>query len=355
MPTPLFPADNTSRIEAYIDDYFAAATERAKAISPAYETLWQTLHNLMRAGGKRFRPNMVLLAYELFGGSEPDGMLPIAVAQEFLHFSLLIHDDIIDRDYVRYGQENVSGRYRDIYKQYVSNEADINHYAASAAIMGGDLMLSAAHEQIAISAVSASHKANAQSLLSEGIFNVAAGELLDTEAVFAPHNDGDAMTIAKHKTASYSFVTPLLTGATLAGATEKQCEHLRCYAQSLGVAYQLHDDIIGVFGDEAQTGKSTTGDIREGKRTLLVEYALHAMTDEQTVSFRRAFGNANATDEDLHIAKQLLEASGARHKVEADITEQRQEALHEAKLMGLSAENEARLAALAKKVTGWSS
>lgn len=182
-------------------------------------------------------------------------------------------------------------------------------------------MLSAAHQLIATSSLPSAMVAAAQRLLSRGIFEVAGGELLDTELSFTPYKKEDALKVAAYKTASYSFVTPLLTGAAIAGASKAQQDLLHSYASALGVAYQLTDDLLGVFGDEQQTGKSTVSDITEGKQTYLVEMARESFSPAEHMAFIAAFGNQNATPAEIATAKQLLEASGARHKTEDKMNE----------------------------------
>lgn len=294
---------------------------------------------------------MTRLAYDAFDGADTESILRIAAAQELLHFSLLIHDDIIDRDYIRYGVANIAGQHKLTYSQFVASKNDLTHYAHSTAILGGDLMLSAAHQLIASSQLPHDKIAMAQHLLSTGIFEVAGGELLDTELSFMPYKKGDALKVATYKTASYSFVSPLLTGAKLAGAGDEQCEVLREYATELGIAYQLTDDILGVFGNENETGKSAIGDIVEGKRTYLVEMALEAFSDSKKTVFMLAFGNPNATTLEIETAKGLLESSGARRQTEQKIATHLTAALDHLDTLALPEPFEHQFAALAKKVT----
>ncbi|HTJ73665.1 MAG TPA: polyprenyl synthetase family protein, partial [Verrucomicrobiae bacterium] len=292
-------------VEAEITSYFESSIAQATQIDASYQQLWEVMYGLIRSGGKRLRPRLTLLAYEAFGGKDTQAIVPVAAAQELLHFSLLVHDDIIDRDFVRYGSPNISGRYKTAYGHFIKDEAHATHYANAAAILGGDLMLAGAHELIGGSGLEGAQKSKALSLLSRSIFEVAGGELLDTESSFVPYSSGDALKIARYKSAGYSFVGPLVTGASLAGANAKQLAALRVYAVSLGVAYQLVDDILGVFGNEDETGKSTTGDIVEGKRTFMAEYALSHMNDSQTETFFKAFGNEHASQRDLQAVREL--------------------------------------------------
>lgn len=326
MVSSLFSPAAADAIEHELDAYFKDATERAAALDSSYQSVWEALYGLMQAGGKRFRPNMTMLAYDAFGGRDTQSVIPIAAAQELLHLCLLIHDDIIDRDYIRHGVPNIAGRYKVYYQRHLPSSEDITHYAHSTATLAGDLMLSGAFELLLKSSVSAEQKITVHRLLSEAVFVVAGGELMDTEASFIPSSDGNSLKVALYKTAHYSFVTPLVTGAYLAGADDAQIQALRHYAEALGVAYQLVDDLLGVFGAEKQTGKSSLADIREGRRTYLVEQALAHMNSNDKMLFNLAFGNQQATTEAMITAKELLVSTGARQHTEALIDTYRAEA-----------------------------
>ncbi len=351
MARVLTDTDKTTLVDQTINGFFERSIDYATRVDPSYRQLWETLYGLIRSGGKRLRPKMTLMAYEAFGGRDIQNIVPIAAAQEFLHFSLLIHDDVIDRDYVRYGVPNIAGRYKVAYSSYVISPEDQTHYAHSAAVLGGDLMLSAAHQLIATSTLSDEQKTLAQGYLSHSIFEVAGGELLDTELSFAPYSDGDALKVARYKTASYSFVSPLMTGASLAGIDEHKTAALHTFAMSLGIAYQLVDDLLGVFGDEKETGKSTSSDIVEGKRTFLVERALARFSTADKTTFSQAFGNPTATAVEIENIKQLIESSGARKETDQKIQEYADEALRALDSLKLYGEHYDAFAAFIAKVT----
>lgn len=351
MTHSLFSKDDAQAIEVRIQDYFADAIKRSETVSPAYAYLWQNLLDLIQAGGKRFRPNMTILAYKLFDGQEVDAILPIATAQELLHFSLLIHDDIIDRDYMRYGVTNISGRYKGRYHKYLRDDYEVTHFAHSSAILAGDLMLSGAHELITQSTVDPELRRTAQAMLCQSVFDVAGGELLDFEVSILPYTPGDALKIALYKTARYSFVTPLLTGAMLAGADDRQKGSLKQYAEALGIAFQLVDDLLSVFGAEKQTGKSTLGDIREGKRTFMVEEAMNLMSTNDKILFNQAFGNQQATTESIIQAKELLISSGAKTKNEQVIAEYKNKAYQAVDALELHEDKKEKLRELVRLVT----
>lgn len=331
IPCPRYNKETMSRtttdtshatlLDEVINGFFERSIDYATKIDPSYRYLWESLYGLFRSGGKKLRPKMVIMAYEAFGGQDVSVIIPVAAAHELLHFSLLIHDDVIDRDYIRYGVANIAGVYKLAYSQYVTSTDDQTHYAHSAAILGGDLMLSGAHQLIAASQLNDEQKMLAQSYLSQSTFEVAGGELLDTELSFAPYNEGDALKVAKFKTASYSFVSPLMTGASLATISDAQKIALHTYASSLGIAYQLVDDVLGIFGNEKRTGKSTSSDILEGKRTYMIEATLKQLSDSDRVMFMTSFGNPNATAVEVETVKRLIEKSGARQATEQKVHE----------------------------------
>lgn len=318
-PSPATRAKHIVLVDAALDRFFEQSISDAETINDAYCELWRHMHALIKAGGKRVRPKMTLLAYDAFGGTHSEQIIPVAAAQELLHFSLLIHDDIIDRDYIRHGVPNIAGQYDTIYHPFVSDKSERIHYANSAALLGGDLMLSGAYQMIANSHLDNDTKVIAQQLLGSSIFEVAGGELLDTESAFRPNDFGDALQIARYKTASYSFIFPLKTGALLAGATKDQLSALTLFGTSIGIAYQLVDDLLGVFGDEHKTGKSSSGDIREGKRTYLVEQCLERLSQKDRQLFDLSFGDPDATIATIAKVKDLMVSCGAKAATQSTI------------------------------------
>ena len=268
-----------------------------------------------------------------------------------LHFSLLIHDDIIDRDDIRYGVANITGRYLDIYRPTVEDEAELRHYSQSAAILGGDVIISSAYQMILNSPAADNLKIKAMRLLGDGIFDVCGGELLDTEAAFKAFSETNSLTIARYKTASYSFVAPLLTGAVMANASQDQLDLLQAYAENLGVAYQLTDDLIGSFGDESVTGKSSLGDIREAKHTFLAEQHLKTLDESQQEQFWQVFGNSNASHQEIDNLKQAMVDSGAREATQRYIDRLALEAQTALDRLGLNEESHSHFSDLITKAT----
>ncbi|MDB5160056.1 MAG: crtE [Candidatus Saccharibacteria bacterium] len=313
------PAESKTMIDAFLNPLFKQLTENARRVSPHYETLWQDVHKLYSAGGKRLRSYMTLLTYEAFSKKPAKTILPAAAAAELLHMAMLVHDDVIDRDDIRYGIKNVTGEYLIHYEELIKDEADRRHYANSAAILAGDLLISEAYILITETKTNPAAIVAAQHLIAKAMFHVIAGELLDTEASFRGGDSAHPLLIAEEKTASYSFVSPFLMGAVLAEATLAQQEILQKLGEQLGIGYQLRDDILGIFGDEAKTGKSASGDIKEGKQTLLIEEFGILATEAQQTEFRTIFGRHDVSEKELKRIKTLLVESGAKQAVEIQI------------------------------------
>jgi geranylgeranyl diphosphate synthase type II len=303
--------DDIHTIDMVIEDFLARRLEKAALMSPYYQDLWAEISRLIHSGGKRLRPRLAVLSYHMFGGANTQAILPAAASLELLHLGMLVHDDIIDRDYVRYGVDNIAGGYNKKYDELVPDRADRLHYAHSAAILAGDLLLSEAYVLMAEASVDAKQILAIQKLLGQSIFEVIGGELLDTETAFRAAGEISTEKIARYKTASYTTTLPMLVGAQLANVSEENQVHVRTFGRNLGIAFQLRDDIIGVFGDEVVTGKTTIGDIREGKRTYMIEQFYALASAEQAERFDNYFGNSAINDDEAAIVRELLKVSGA--------------------------------------------
>lgn len=302
-------------INQFLARYYDEHANAANALHEDYAVLWRAMERVGAANGKRLRPYVMLVAYEGFGGKDHSAVLPVAAALEVLHTCMLIHDDIIDRDYMRYGQPNVAGQYIERYAREHLTPAQREHYANAAALLAGDLALSGSYALILQSGLTPELKVQAADLLSRAIFAEGGGELLDTEAVFLPFEAVDALTIANLKTAIYSFVIPLQMAALLTGASAATLNKLEEMGQALGIAYQLADDLLGIFGDETVTGKPNTSDIKEGKRTYLMQRAFAGASVVQQERLRMVLGRGRATNAEADEVRRIIRESGAYEEV----------------------------------------
>jgi geranylgeranyl diphosphate synthase type II len=280
----------------------------AEAIHSSYGRLYEEIERVVFAGGKRLRPHLVFVGY----GTYDESAAMVAAAHELLHVALLIHDDIIDRDTLRHGQATIHHSYDSVhYAPFLDSQSERHHFSTSAALLAGDLLISSAYELIRRANLSMDTYQKVAQLMSTGVFEVAGGELLDSDSPFIPCTYAPIL-FYRYKTTGYSFIAPLLSGVMLSMHTSTEdIERLRTYATNLGIAYQIKDDYLGVFGETTKTGKSTTGDLREGKRTFLIAEFEKVANDEQRQVFGELFGNPHATEEQLIHLKTILKESGA--------------------------------------------
>jgi geranylgeranyl diphosphate synthase type II len=298
------------QVDAVLGRFFSLAKNRAGAFGPQYVQLWQTLEN-NTIGGKRFRPRMVFAAYDALGGTDTEAAACIGAAFELLHTALIVHDDVIDHDFVRRGVPNISGAYRDAAVATGSSARVAEHSGISAAVIAGDLALFNSYRLIDRSGVRDVVRARLLEVMDDALFASAAGELIDVDFSITPEMPrvDDILTMERLKTAVYSFECPLQAGAILAGASEEVVQTLADFGREIGIAYQIVDDLLGVFGVEAETGKTTLGDLREGKRTVLVAYATSTREWE---GIAHLIGDEDLTEAQADEVRTVLTSCGAR-------------------------------------------
>ena len=302
----------TDLLSSAVDDelrtFFADARVRASAYGDHYAALWESLEQQC-AGGKRIRPRLVCAAYEGFGGTDQQLAARVATAFELLHTAFLIHDDVIDRDIVRRGAPTISARFAGRARAGGADERTSEAWGETAAVLAGDLALSRAHRELAILPVDAERRARLLDILDRAVFVSAAGELADVvhAGAGAPELSAVLATL-EQKTAVYSFESPLAAGAVLAGASEGAVGVLARYGRLVGVAFQITDDILGVFGDPAITGKSAASDLREGKQTALTA---HAATTGAWPAISSRLGDPELDDDAADLLREALRECGA--------------------------------------------
>lgn len=298
------------RVDAVLHRFFSLAKTRAAALGDRYLQLWESLE-ASTTGGKRFRPRMVLASYSALGGEDEDAAATVGAAFELLHTALIVHDDVIDRDFTRRGMPNIAGSYRDLALLQGASPLAAEHRGISAAVIAGDLALSAAHRLVEQSGVDDVVRSRLFALMDEALFASAAGELIDVEFAVSegmPRVD-DILAMERLKTAVYSFECPLQAGAILAGASEALVDTLGEFGREIGIAYQIVDDVLGVFGAEEITGKTTIGDLREGKRTVMISYAT---ATPEWADVAEVFGRDDLSETDAARIRATLIASGAK-------------------------------------------
>lgn len=276
------------------------------------------------SGGKRLRPAYCFWSHVAAGGDEAalPSVLEVAASLDLLHASALVHDDLIDAADTRRGNPAAHRQYEAIHAER-SGRGSAVEFGASAAVLLGDMLLMWSAEMFDRSDAPRLEAARAE--LGRMRMEVTAGQFLDISAAHGVADDVDALhvaeTVLEYKSASYSIRRPALIGARLAGASDDAYDALARFGSHVGRAFQLRDDVLGVWGDEEVTGKPTGGDLREGKSTVLILTALDRADDAQRRRLSGVLGDKDATDDDVAAAARIIEDTGARGSVEALITE----------------------------------
>ncbi|AEE47285.1 polyprenyl synthetase family protein [Cellulomonas fimi] len=301
--------DATRLATSTLQDLLVERAVRAGRHADAARVLWEDLASTL--GGKLMRPRLTAAAYLGLGGTDLGAVAPVAAAQEVLHVAMLVHDDVLDHDDVRRGRLNVSGaaRRRGLTRGLPAVDADAQ--ALAAGILAGDLALASAFRLVARTPVPGDVRERLTDLLADGVETAVAGELLDVASETLAPADVDALLVAALKTAEYSCRVPLASGAVLAGADEDVLRRLDDVAAALGLAFQLTDDDLGVFGDPAVTGKSVLSDLRRGKRTELLRVAYDRSGPAGRATLDRYVGQPDLDEEGAALVRAVMVDSGA--------------------------------------------
>ena len=320
MPTlPPAAALHATTVDDALRGFHDRVLPRLAGLHPAIEPLAEELRGFVARGGKRLRPVLLLLGHELAGG-RTDDVLGAAVAVELLHTCALLHDDVIDAADTRRGHPTSHVTFA---TDHVAAAAagDADRYGEALAILLGDLAFVQADEALLSCDVAPDRLLAGMTTFVRLREEVMAGQVLDVHAAASRATDVElALRVATLKSGRYSVTRPLQLGAVLAGADDHLVACLERVGEPLGRAFQLRDDVLGVFGDQAATGKSATGDLAEGKRTLLVAEAWARTDDAGRALLADRLGAPDLTVDQATALREVVESSGARAAVEARIS-----------------------------------
>lgn len=313
-PRWLKAARDQSTVDELLVRVLDQARARALVFGPEYALVWAELARSVR-GGKRFRSSIVLGTHAALGGAQDDAAVAVAAGFELLHTAFLVHDDLIDHDWVRRGEPNLAATMRETSVAAGSEPGPAQQWSEAAAVLAGDLALSRAHRLVAGVDVPGHQREQLLDLLDETLLVSAGGELADTAYGLGVHVPtlGQALLVCESKTAMYSFRAPLRAGAVLAGASARTQVELDQVGRLLGRAFQLVDDLLGVFAPEETIGKSNISDLREGKHTALV---LHAQSLPVWAEIADGFGRADLDRARADAMRAALARSAAPRLVE---------------------------------------
>ena len=286
---------------------------RAAATDSEHARLWDALAAATE-GGKRFRPGLVTAAHDALGGTCSAASATVGAAVELLHTAFVIHDDVIDGDHLRRGRLNVSGTFDAHALAFGAAPEAAGDFGRTAGILAGDLALAAAIRAVATCGAPSHVVSRLLDLFDAALHTTAAGELADVRLSLrvGPASLPESLAMEEQKTSAYSFALPLQAGALLAGVDGETVDRLGEAGRLLGIAFQLVDDLLGVFGDPTRTGKSATSDLRTRKQTPLLTHARSTPEWERI----RTYVGRDLTDAELSEVRRLLTTSGSRRFVE---------------------------------------
>ena len=317
-------------IEQLLGRLIEGRQQQAAIYGSEFVRLWGHAAECLR-GGKLIRPRVLVGAFDALvtapsstGGADRSSVLEIAAATELLHYAFLLHDDVIDGDIWRRHRLNLVGR---LSADYAAHHDGIEepdrgaHWGLTGGILMGDLMLAQVHQVFARVNVPSHHRLRLLDLLDETITDSVAGEYLDVglSDSMIPAELSTVLSMSKLKTATYTFSMPLRAAAILAGFSAETEQVLGDVGQHVGLAFQLQDDLLSVFGDPAEHGKDAFSDLREGKETAIIAYA---RLTSAWPSLEPLFGRADLSAADGALACRLLRECGAERFVSALVDEQ---------------------------------
>ncbi|MFF7730935.1 polyprenyl synthetase family protein [Streptomyces sp. NPDC008001] len=315
------------QVEEVLVRFLDAKRAAAHASGLPAETT-ETLADFILSGGKRLRPVLCLLGwYTATTKPPPAPVVRVAAALEIFHDFCLIHDDVMDHSDLRRGHPTVH-RALAAHHRHAHPPAAVDELGAHTAVLIGDLAFVWSDELLHTAGLTPAQTEAAWPLIDAMRAEVVHGQYLDLIQGIAPGTDLDApLRVIRYKTAKYTVERPLHIGAALAGAGLALREALSAYALPLGEAFQLRDDLLGVFGDPTHTGKPNLDDLREGKHTLLIAHALRKADPRQRTLLHAALGDPDLDERTAARVRDILTTTGARATVEELIRDRQRQAL----------------------------
>lgn len=326
-----------SRVQADLDAFCDRQAADFEAISPDLLPVVEFTRSLLQ-GGKRFR---ALFCYYSWAScienrevteAELSGIVGIAASLEMFHAAALVHDDLLDQSDTRRGAPAIHKRFEQLHQE--KNWAGAaERFGIAGSVLVGDLMLGWSSEIFGHALLNSNDKAIEASCRDEFSLmrvEVMAGQYLDVLEENAANTRtiaeavGRAEKVILYKTAKYSIEAPLRLGAAFAGADQSTLGLFTQFGIPLGIAFQLRDDVLGVFGDPSITGKPAGDDLREGKRTVLValtKEALAAKSPSMITTFEELLTSRELELEQITFLQKVIQDSGALAKTERMIVE----------------------------------
>jgi len=326
LSNPLETSDLPARVQNAVDAEIATQTRVLSEIGEELTPLVAAVGALLQ-GGKRLRAAFLYWGYRAGGGPDSEAVIRAATAMEFFQAAALLHDDVMDDSDTRRG---MPAAHRRLAQEHAAAgwAGSGDRFGIAGAILGGDLCLIWSDELLATSGLSAAELSRARPVFDRMRTQLMGGQFLDVlesargwDNLTTDQRVARARTVIRYKSAKYTIEHPLLIGAAAADVSAPDREALSTYGLDLGEAFQLRDDLLGVFGDPAHTGKPAGDDLREGKRTVLVALTLDQATQPTMALFDKLLGAPGLDEPGVDELRATITASGAPERVEQMILE----------------------------------
>jgi geranylgeranyl diphosphate synthase type I len=349
-------------VQERLDSFCDSKRAELVAISEDLEPIIDYTQVLL-SGGKRFR---ALFAYQAFAGlsqqltplTKDSPIIGIAAALEVFHAAALVHDDLLDQSDTRRGDPSIHKKFQALHEMH-SYAGSSERFGVAGSVLVGDLMLSWSSEIFGEALLRVSNEeieANCRTEFSKMRFEVMAGQYLDVLEENAGPTKDPSQAVARankvilYKSAKYSLEAPLLIGASFAGADQNALRMISNFGIPLGMAFQLRDDVLGVFGDPKVTGKPAGDDLREGKRTVLVGLTLEAAPKSVGKIFEELLVSGDLDQGQVEFMRATIRESGALDKTERLIAEHSRSSIEALAALEISDSGRKELADLADAV-----
>jgi len=300
-----------AKINERLELFFDRKIEESSKISEYTREVVVNVKEYTLRGGKRLRPIFFIYGYKCLAEDNIDAIIEASISIELMQSYLLIHDDIMDEDELRRGKPTFHIVYKNICDTQFETENSLK-FGENIAILAGDLLEAYGIDALANSQFKDEYIKKALRKYAGIVKNVGYGQILDIiSEKEGSITEAEILMIHRLKTASYTIESPLQIGAILAGAGEEDLHILSNYGIPLGLAFQIQDDILGLFGSEEKIGKPVGSDIQEGKKTLLILHALAKCSEKERGIITSALGNEDVTMDEIDSIRAIVRKTGS--------------------------------------------
>ena len=344
-----------SAVEEELSIFLNRESAYLNSISSDLSPVSDSLTSFLLDSGKRLRPLFAYAGFAAAGGRLEKSAIRAMAALELLQACALIHDDLMDGSDTRRGKPSIHRHFESV---HVQEQLDgfAPQYGLSAAVLLGDLALVWSDQMLNTAGLTTEQFARVLPFYNEMRVELMAGQFLDIHEQTQKDTSVErSMKIARYKSGKYTIERPLHLGAAMTSSSQEVTDALSAYGLPLGEAFQLRDDLLGVFGDPSVTGKPAGDDLREGKRTVLIAITHERQSPAQLEICKKYFGKPDIDAEGVATLQEIIESTGARAELEATIDRLTDQALTAAQSQVFTDDGKALLVELANIATKRSS